>query len=495
MSNFPTPRPFQEKAHNLLRRGFSEGHMNQIVMAPTGAGKTYLGLRVISEALARGKRAMFVCDRTTLIEQTSSTAESYGLREHGIIQANHWRWQPHQRFQIASAQTLARRGFPPDVDVVVVDEAHTQLKAWVDYAKTKQSALIGLSATPFSKGLGRIFSNLINATTMQELTQSGVLVPMRAYTCTRANMDGAETKGGEWTEKAAEERGMEIIGNVVKEWITYAEGRKTIVFGSSIAHCNELCRQFNEVNIPAAVFTSKTTAKERQELLNEYRKEDSFIRVLISVEALAKGFDVKDVGCVVDCRPMRKSISTVIQMWGRGLRASKETGKEDCILLDHSGNITRFLNEYEDIYFNGLNALDSGEKLDQKIRKKEDEREPASCPKCGHSPFFSRCMSCGHEKIKESLVVHEQGQMQAVVLGKKQLADSKYHLWSQLCTYAREHSKPESQAGRAYHLYRAITKENPPWNFYSTQPASLTLNTYNKIRQMNIAYSKGRKYA
>ena len=87
--------------------------------------------------------------------------------------------------------------------------------------------------------------------------------------------------------------------------------------------------------VMAAVFTSHTTPTERKALLDEYRKPDSDLRVLISVEALAKGFDVPDVGCVVDCRPLRKSLSTAIQMWGRGLRASPETGKTDCILLDH----------------------------------------------------------------------------------------------------------------------------------------------------------------
>ena len=83
------------------------------------------------------------------------------------------------------------------------------------------------------------------------------------------------------------------------------------------------------------MFCADTTKAEREAILKEYRKPDSAIRVLISVEALAKGFDVPDVGCVVDCRPLRKSLSTAIQMWGRGLRSSPETGKTDCILLDH----------------------------------------------------------------------------------------------------------------------------------------------------------------
>jgi len=204
---FPTPRDFQLQAHDALRRGFREGHKNQLIMAPTGAGKTYLGLRICNEAIQRGKRAVFLCDRTTLINQTSEVADRYGMHQHGIIQANHWRRNDHL-FQIASVQTVAKRAFWPKMDVLVVDEAHTTYKAWTEFAKSTGAAVIGLSATPFTAGLGKIFSNLVNATTMFDLTQNGVLVPMRIFSCHKPDMTGAETSGGEWTDRAAEQRGM-----------------------------------------------------------------------------------------------------------------------------------------------------------------------------------------------------------------------------------------------------------------------------------------------
>ena len=94
-----------------------------MLMAATGGGKTFLGLRIIHEALKKGKRAIFVCDRRTLINQTSEVADSYGLSAHGVMMSNHNRFDPSMPFQIASAQTLARRRWP-DADVIVIDEAH-----------------------------------------------------------------------------------------------------------------------------------------------------------------------------------------------------------------------------------------------------------------------------------------------------------------------------------------------------------------------------------
>lgn len=495
---FPEPRPFQRSAMVSIANGVRAGHKNQMLMAPTGAGKTYLGLRVASKGLKQGRRVTFLCDRNSLIEQTSAVADSYGLREHGVIQGDHWRQDWAKALQIASIQTVESRGWPK-TDVLIVDEAHTKRESWIKYAEDPDIKVIGLSATPFSRGLGKIFTNLICATTMHELTESGVLVPMRVLSCRRPNMEGAKLKkDGEWADSAVEERGMEIIGDVVSEWLQHASDRKTIVFGATVAHCEELCRQFNEAGVLAATFTMHTHEDERPKLLKEYRRTNSIVRVLISVEALAKGFDVPDVGCVVDCRPLRKSLSTALQMWGRGARSSPQTGKADFLLMDHSGNITRFADDYTDIYFNGLLSLDQGEALDKKVRpdgKPEEDRK--GCPSCGFKPFRQRCMSCGFEVQVQSLIVHEAGSMQEIVLGKSKLADDKTHLWNQICTHARKSKSIQRKEGFAKMKFKEWTGDWPPFS-YSFQQAPdvpITEGVANRIKYENMRNFYGRKKA
>jgi superfamily II DNA/RNA helicase len=307
-------------------------------------------------------------------------------------------------------------------------------------------------------------------------------------------MTGAETAGGEWTDKAAEERELQIVGDVVSDWLKFGDNRKTIVFGATIAHCEELCRQFINSGVMAAVFTSDTTTKERADLLKEYRKPNSHLKILISVEALAKGFDVPDVGCICDARPLRKSLSTAIQMWGRGLRSSPETGKVDCHLLDFSGNIIRFFDDFNEIFFNGLDSLDAGDKLDKTIRK-DEEYEIKGCPRCGYTPFSKRCMACGFEKISKQISDVLPGHMKEIFIGegksKKKLADNAQHLWHQLVAYAKHHSAPDAQQGRAYHLFKKMTGQDPTWKFTTAPEVEITKNVYNKIQQMNIAYKRG----
>ncbi len=489
---FPPPRPFQDHAHTELRSGVKLGP--QILMAPTGAGKTYLALRLCNEALARGRRVLFICDRKTLINQTSAVADSYGMPVHGIIQADNPRMALWRPFQIASAQTIQARGLTDDFEVVVVDEAHTIHKSVIEFLGKTKAAVIGLSATPFTKGLGKIYKRVVNAATMDELTRSGVLVPMRILSCVRPDMTGAKTSGGEWTAREAEQRGLGIVGDVVLEWSKHAAGLKTIVFGPTIVHCEELVRQFNAAGVKASTFTAETKDDERAALLREYRKPDSELRVLVSVEALAKGFDVPDVGCVVDCRPLRKSLSTWIQMIGRGLRC--HPGKTECVLIDHSGNVTRFASDFSDVYYNGLASLDAGEKLDGEVRKDEDH-PPKSCAKCGFTPCGKRCVKCGFEPLRQSLIAHDAGVAQEIDIlkGPKRYADSRQDLYAMISTVVKEAAERAGRPankGAAAHRYRELTGAWPPRSFdFETAPRiEPTAALRGKLRSMSIAFAK-----
>jgi hypothetical protein len=335
------------------------------------------------------------------------------------------------------------------------------------------------------------------AATMAELVDAKVLVPMKVFSCVRPNMAGAETANGEWTSKAAESRELEIIGDVVSEWSKYAYGRKTIVFGPTIVYCEELVRKFNDAGIMAAVFSSRTTPAERKALLAEYSKPDGDLHVLVSVEALAKGFDSPAVSCVCDCRPLRKSLSTAIQMWGRGLRSSESTGKEDCILLDFSGNILRFGAEFEGFYHSGIQSLDDGERLDKKVRKEPDESEAKPCPECGHSPFHGKCMSCGHEIQRSSGIIQIAGVMHEIHIGKGKTGMSAANLWAEVCSYARKHSAPEKQKWRAKNLFKDIAGKEPPagFNIQTAPDVEISREVSNKIRQLNMAFAMRRAAA
>src|SRR6185312_13375716 len=94
----------------------------------------------------------FVADRIALTDQASAVLDSVGV-PHGVHQGAHPRRDHSKRIQVASAMTLAKRGWPT-ADLVIVDEAHSQIKNTLKQIQDRKATTIGLTATPFSPALG-----------------------------------------------------------------------------------------------------------------------------------------------------------------------------------------------------------------------------------------------------------------------------------------------------------------------------------------------------
>src|SRR5690606_16724047 len=177
-----------------------------------------------------------------------------------------------------------------------------------------------------------------------------------------------------------EERGLDIIGDIVSEWQNKTEKHfggpvKTIVFSATVAHGEELCRQFNAAGFNFQQISYKDGGDEhRRALIAEFRKPDSVIHGLISCEVFTKGFDVEDVLCGISARPYRKSLSSHIQQMGRVMR--RAPGKDYGLWLDHSGNCLRFRDDTQSIFQDGVSTLDDG-KMEDKARKEPTEKERA----------------------------------------------------------------------------------------------------------------------
>lgn len=323
-------RPYQTAAFDAVREHLRNGARSVLVNAPTGSGKTVLASALMEMVMQKGNRANFVVDRLSLINQTSETFDRYGLR-HGVIQSNHPRWMPHQPVQVCSVQTLSRRGWP-EAHVDVIDEAHVLHLCHKKRIESKETIVIGLTATPFTKGLAKYFDAVVNVTTTRKLIEDGFLSPYRIFSCAEPDMSGVTVMStGEWDSNQASDKALEVVGDVVAEYTKHGEGRKFICSAVDTAHVEELARQFLAAGVNVATYTYKDREDDRAETVNEFRRSDSAIRGLITVTAASRGFDVPDVSCVIMARPLRKSLAEHIQLFGRGLRISPETGKADCL--------------------------------------------------------------------------------------------------------------------------------------------------------------------
>lgn len=361
-----------------------------MLSAPTGAGKAILLMMIANQALKANQSVLLLVDRITLINQLSETATKCGLT-HNIIQGKH-ETQNNCTFTIASIQTLFRKGRNiPHFDLILIDEAHTLYTGITDYLKIYSGKVIGATATPYTIGLGNIYDTLISCTTAAELTNNGTLVPLLPYTFRKIDMKGAKLIGGEWAANEVHKRSAHILGDVVATYKKCVYGLRSICFCATIAHCEDVATQFKEAGIPVGVFSANTTEKERKKLLNDF--DNKRILILISVSALSKGFDRPYVQCILDLRPLRRSLAEYVQMIGRGLRSGEN--KQECFLLDFTGNIDRFLPEYEDIFYNGVQFLDKGVWLNR-VRNDKSLQNAQECPNCDNLYMHKTCTKCGY---------------------------------------------------------------------------------------------------
>ena len=208
-------RPYQVESIEGLREGIRQGHRAQTLVAPTGAGKTILAAYLLKEALAKGSQAAFVVDRVALCAQTSAVLWDYGI-QHGVAQGGNT-FGRNEPIQVCSAQTIEKRKFFPDMRLLMIDEVHTQRKYIVDFAKRTKAVVIGLTATPFSPGMGETYTNMVNVTTTNQLIEQGYLAPLKVYAAKEIDMTGAKVIAGEWSDREIETRGKAIIGDIVGE--------------------------------------------------------------------------------------------------------------------------------------------------------------------------------------------------------------------------------------------------------------------------------------
>lgn len=494
-------RDYQLESVELLRQGIRAGHRSQILCAPTGSGKTIIAAFLMSEANKKFSHASFLVDRVNLCDQTSAVLQDYGL-DHGVIQAGHWRFRPYERLQVCTAQTLEKRGFFEKCDLLIVDEAHCVRKQVAEFIKNNpQVKVLGLTATPFTKGLGELYTNFVNVTTTNKLVEQGHLVPLKMYAAKAIDMAGAKVVAGEWAEKEIEERGMKIVGDVVGEWIDkttrhFGGPVKTIAFSATVEHGEELCRQFNEAGFTFQQISYKDKNDERRrELIEEFRKPDSQIHGLVSCEVFTKGFDVPDIQCGIAARPYRKSFSSHIQQLGRAMRSAP--GKTEGLWLCHSGNLMRFYTDMAALFENGVAGLDQHD-LDAKARPEPLEREKQkwACS-CGFllTAGQMRCPSCGKERMKLSLVENVAGEMVAIDHKKPEVAEhlkDKDAVWRQLCHHALERKRGDWDAAEKFAKaqYRNIYGTWPRLAMRNITPEPAHPLLVRKVQQQIIAWSK-----
>jgi DNA repair protein RadD len=489
-------RPYQGDSVESLRQGFRDNHVRQVLAAPTGAGKSRIMEYMIRAAVDKGSRIMFICERRILVEQFSAHLDRAGI-DHGVLMAGHWRYRPDKQVQVASAQTLERMESLPATDIVFIDELHACLRKSIIRMMENRPNLriVGATATPFHPAIGKYFTKVVSVTSMSKLVEDKFLVPFRVFVAKEIDTTGLKVVAGEWKKDDLEKRGQQIVGDVVADYIrisheVFGGYRKTICFSCGIAHGAELAQRFNEAGIYAVQISSEDNEEYRDEILKDFARPDSQIKVVISVAILSRGFDQSDVDYVILARPLKKSFSEHVQMVGRGARI--HAGKEMAVIQDNSGNWLRFADDWDTLYNEGVTELGQGQDMKPKKEPTKEQKEAAKCPKC--SVIWAggdTCLHCGHVRTKRNDVVAVAGEMVEIGTGAKKekyTIAQKTDWYAQLVGYANVKGYKK---GWAWHKYKEKFGVQPSMS--APEPAALGPEVARWITSMNIRKAKGGK--
>lgn len=397
---------FQAQALADLRATIAQGVKRVVLQAPTGAGKTVLAAAVCEGAMRKGKRLAFVVNAIGLIDQTVERLYEEDIRDIGVIQADHSMTDWSKPVQVCSIQTLKSRKAYPKADVVVFDECHSLHdfhKQWLADPDWKHVPFIGLSATPWSKGLGKHFDTLLVATTTQELIDQGFLSKFKVYCTGQPDLKDVKVVAGEYVKDQLSEAMQKgtLTADIVRTWQDRWGKGNTLVFGVDRKHAETIHCRFQEAGVRSAYQDGETSAADRADIKRGFH--NGTYDVVCNIGTLTTGVDW-DVRCLVLARPTKSEI-LYTQIIGRALRTA--TGKDHALILDHS-NSTLELGLVTDIHHD---RLDEG-KLQKKgpVAKKKPPL-PRACPDCAAIiPRLNRtCTQCGHTVPLASGVVERNG--------------------------------------------------------------------------------------
>ncbi len=336
-------REYQEEALNVIAKALSDGISKQLIVLPTGSGKTIL-MAAIAKHL--NKRTLILAHREELIQQAFEKFKLYWPEaDIGICKAE--RDETNHHIVIGSVQSCSKSKRLASLkdsafDVLLIDEAHhataesyQKIIKELGFHTDQTKLLLGVTATPNRSdkdSLGETFEKVTYSRSISTMIKAGYLSPaIGRKILTNFSLQNIKMQNGDFSicELAEIVNTPERNAFIAEKYKAYATDRKGVAFCVDVAHCKDLSASFEKVGITSKAVWGEMPTEERRNVLEDLKA--GRIQVAMSCGVLTEGFDEPSISCIAMARPT-KSQSLYIQCIGRGLRLWP--GKQDCLVLD-----------------------------------------------------------------------------------------------------------------------------------------------------------------
>lgn len=301
---------------------------NGVIVAPTGAGKTILGIELMRRL---GQKTLIIVHRSELAKQWAESIKSLLNIDCSFIGGG--KWNSNSAVVVAMIQTLSTRIddiASVDFGTVLVDECHhtpcTMFMRVINSLSAKNR--IGLSATlDRSDGLMDVI-HLALGPTLHEISRAAVeaekgTVPAFVYRVKTGIASHENSWASYVTDMCINAKRNQLIFDIANQ-----SENAVLVLTDRVAHAEDLSEFFRQRGLKPVVAHGKLKTKDREEVMKQMRSSE----VTVATSSLiGEGIDVSTWATLVLATPISSEIK-LMQAIGRSVR--KHPGKVRAEIFD-----------------------------------------------------------------------------------------------------------------------------------------------------------------
>ena len=238
----------------------------------------------------------------------------------------------------------------------------------------------------------------------------------------------------------------ELVQATCDEIVELAKERKRwLVFAVTIEHAEHVRDALRMRGVDAEVVSSETDKRERNRLINAFRRGE--IKCLVNVAVLTTGFDVPEVDFIALLRATKSPV-LYVQIAGRGMRIAE--GKTDCLWADFTDTTAN------------MGPVDA---VKGRLPNTKGTGQPPFklCPKCGsqNAAGATECLDCGYLFPEPERIKHGVAASNAAVLSSQR--EGMFHTLPVTEVRYRAHHKEGSPPSLRVEYYDGIVRAASEW--------------------------------
>lgn len=383
----PEMYPFQKQAVELSLANRKLIGQNDMIVIPTGCGKTRIPAEFSKRILETDpeSRFLFLAHRDFLLTQAVEEFQKHIPKlDYTIFDAKNK--DSLAKFVFASKDSLHEKNLenyftPIDFDYMYSDECHHNNNANVSYIRPmqffKRAKKYGYTATPYSESgsLSAVW-NLLLRVPIHDMIRQGFLCPAA---CIRVNTNCnlAQVRRGSGHDGFNQKDLQKVIDIkarnklIVDSYEKLLKDKTTIIFALNKEHVRNIVDEFRARGYEAEAITEETPRAERERITK--RLSEKTLKIVVNCMILTEGFNVPSLESIMIARPLG-TLALTIQIIGRVLR--KCLGKDFAkivIINDRPGGHKLF--GLADIVDGFPETEIDEEKLEKKLREKTEDIE------------------------------------------------------------------------------------------------------------------------